>query len=314
MSKEIKEIKIRIGIDGVTYEGLDDILIEEEYDWDYLRNLLQSLAEKKLILQKDHVKVILCPKCGSPHVYTKYACPTCQSSDVESIKLIEHPYCGYTGTKKSYISGSKLVCPKCKTELREVNRKTQGKGSINNYRIIGSTFECEACNQRFDRPNLIHICQNCGSEFNYKTAIYKKEYNYEIPIELIKKLRITDKILVLAIEDNSDDAELIKINLEKSEYVFKVEPATTGKEGLKKIKEKYYDVILLDYNLPDMKGKDFLEEMKIRKIETPVIVLTGADDRQIAVASMKLGAYDYLVKSAELFEELPTIIIKLIQK
>ena len=302
---------VKIDADGVTYEGLNDITKEEEYDWDELRRILKSLAEKEYIMQKDHINVILCPICDSPRVYTKYTCPKCQSSNVESIKLIEHPYCGYTGANKSYISGSKFICPKCKTELEE---KKKGNGSKTNYRIIGSAFECEVCDIKFDKPNLLHICIDCDYEFDYKTSIYEKIYSYEIPIQVIKELRITDKILVLSIEDNPDDAEIIKIYLEESENDFKLESVTTGEEGLKKLKEKYYDMILLDYNLPDMKGKDILEELNRRNIDTPVIILSGTDDREIAVNSMKFGASDYLVKSSKLFENLPNIILQLIQK
>jgi CheY-like chemotaxis protein len=314
IEKGIRIIKVKVGAEGVMYDGFDDILVEEEYDWDYVRELFQSLAKKKFLLPKEPLKVILCPDCGSPHVYVKYACPKCQSSNVESTNLIEHPYCGYTGVLKNFTSGSKLICPNCSTELRSLRGTPREDDSKKDYLIIGSMFECEDCGNRFERPNFLHVCQKCDAEFNYRSSICETLYNYEIPENIIENLRKTQDILVLLIEDSLEDAEIINKTITKTEKNIKIETVNSGKDGLNKINTKYYDVILLDYKLPDMSGIDVLEKIKEKNIRVSVIMLTGADEREIAVEAMKLGASDFLVKSLDTYKKLPAIIKKLIKK
>jgi PAS domain S-box-containing protein len=68
------------------------------------------------------------------------------------------------------------------------------------------------------------------------------------------------------------------------------------------------ELILLDYKLPDMSGREVVEALKERRIEIPFIIMTGHGDEKIAVEMMKAGAKDYIVKEGEFFELLPTVI------
>ncbi|MBN2125805.1 MAG: PAS domain S-box protein, partial [Deltaproteobacteria bacterium] len=70
------------------------------------------------------------------------------------------------------------------------------------------------------------------------------------------------------------------------------------------------DIVLTDYLMPGMNGIAFLETLKERRIDIPVIMITGQGDENIAVRAMKLGAWDYLVKSADFFSMLPSVIEK----
>lgn len=300
--------------EGVVYEGLEEIMDEEDYDWEMLHQTLESLADKDYLMRRGHSRVLLCPKCGSPHVYSKYACTKCESMDVSHIKLIEHVFCGYTGIWDKFVKKTRLVCPNCDTDMGSIHSRPPGDGSQIDYRVIGTTYECEKCGNRFDRPTILHECQECGSTFDFKTSRYEKIFNYWIPDDVVRKLRVIEEISVLLIEDDPDDAEIIEMNLTESDPKFKVQVASTGADGLEKINKTLFDVILLDYNLPDMNGTDVLTEIKGLKVETPVIVLTGADDRETAVSLMKMGASDYLVKSVELYEELPSIIGQVVGK
>lgn len=74
------------------------------------------------------------------------------------------------------------------------------------------------------------------------------------------------------------------------------------------------DVIITDYLLPGMNGLDFLEELRRRQKDIPVVVITGQGDENIAVKAMKLGAYDYIVKSGDFFSLVPSIIQKVIRQ
>jgi DNA-binding response OmpR family regulator len=56
------------------------------------------------------------------------------------------------------------------------------------------------------------------------------------------------------------------------------------------------DIVLLDLNLPDRAGLDTLKHLRATDPKTPVVVLTGVEDRQTAVVALEAGAQDYLVK------------------
>ena len=312
IDKGVKSIESKISPEGLTYEGLDDII--EEYGVQRLRQLLESLAEKEFLTVKERDPALFCPKCHALQVYTRYSCPRCKSIKVDLIELIEHSFCGYTGVRNKFISGLSLVCPNCKTDLGPIDEEPLGDGSRDDYRVIGSSFECEKCGNRFNRPDFIHICQKCGEIFNYRTAIYMKLHDYEIPEHVIKAMREREEYKILLIEDDPDDAEIITRYITEAGEMFKVEHVSSGKEGLKEIKRKHFDLVLLDYMLPSMDGLEVLREIKKRKIQTSVIMLTGADDRKTAVEAMKLGASDYIVKSLEAYEELPSRIQQMVQE
>jgi DNA-binding NtrC family response regulator len=60
-----------------------------------------------------------------------------------------------------------------------------------------------------------------------------------------------------------------------------------------------FDVVVLDMDMPDVSGMDILQDIRMRGIDTPVVVLTGVSDVDLAVRAMKLGAFDYLIKPAD---------------
>ena len=67
-------------------------------------------------------------------------------------------------------------------------------------------------------------------------------------------------------------------------------------EGLQRLREKAFDVALLDLNLPDAYGMETFERLRTEAPELPLIVLTGNNDDQLAVQILREGAQDYLLK------------------
>ncbi|MCP5069359.1 MAG: sigma-54-dependent Fis family transcriptional regulator [bacterium] len=65
------------------------------------------------------------------------------------------------------------------------------------------------------------------------------------------------------------------------------------------LENEQFDVILLDMDMPNITGMDILKHMKEHEITTPVIILTGVNDAELAVKSLKLGAYDYITKPVD---------------
>jgi len=101
---------------------------------------------------------------------------------------------------------------------------------------------------------------------------------------------------VLIIEDNEGDFFLVH------EYLLEGIPnaVTTHvsflADGLNAIENNFFDVILLDLSLPDSKGDNSINQLKLLAQQPPIIVLTGTSDKQMGINSLRLGVQDYLVK------------------
>jgi len=77
---------------------------------------------------------------------------------------------------------------------------------------------------------------------------------------------------------------------------WEVQHVDDGEEALKLLKEKKFDLIILDLILPGISGEEILRKMREKKDTTPVIVLTSVDDAEIKTKLLNAGADDYLVK------------------
>jgi two-component system, cell cycle response regulator CtrA len=99
---------------------------------------------------------------------------------------------------------------------------------------------------------------------------------------------------VLLIEDDSATARSIELML-RSEG-FNVYATDLGTEGADLGKLYDYEIILLDLNLPDMSGYEVLRALRIAKIKTPIMVLSGLAGIEDKVKSLGLGADDYITK------------------
>ena len=99
---------------------------------------------------------------------------------------------------------------------------------------------------------------------------------------------------LLLIEDDATVAESIELML-KSEDI-DVQTTELGQDGLDLGSVFLYDLILLDLNLPDMSGYDVLRSLRLGKIKTPVLILSGLNGIEQKVKGLGLGADDYLTK------------------
>jgi two-component system, cell cycle response regulator CtrA len=99
---------------------------------------------------------------------------------------------------------------------------------------------------------------------------------------------------VLLIEDDSATAQSIELML-KSES-FNVYTTDLGEEGIDLGKIYDYDIILLDLNLPDMSGFDVLRKLRVSKVRTPVLILSGLAAIEDRIKGLGYGADDYMTK------------------
>ena len=116
---------------------------------------------------------------------------------------------------------------------------------------------------------------------------------------------------ILIIEDEGIIIDLLQKKLEKEGY--DVEIARDGEEGLKKIKEIWPDLILLDIEMPKISGLGVMEEINkspaLKRI--PVIVMSEAGDSFELKRARELGAKDWIIK---IEFDLPQIINKVVQQ
>jgi len=118
---------------------------------------------------------------------------------------------------------------------------------------------------------------------------------------------------ILLVEDDAGLVELITTNLEQ--LGFSIMSAASGAEALAHLKKQTPDLLLLDYSLPDINGKELIETLnKQQTPPPPFIITTGQGDERIAVAMMKLGAMDYLIKDRLFLEKLPNVVQRVIKE
>ena len=99
---------------------------------------------------------------------------------------------------------------------------------------------------------------------------------------------------VLLIEDDSATAQSIELML-KSES-FYVYTTDLGEEGGDLGKLYDYDIILLDLTLPDMPGFEVLKQLRVARVNTPILILSGNVDTDSKVRGLGYGADDYMTK------------------
>jgi two-component system cell cycle response regulator CtrA len=99
---------------------------------------------------------------------------------------------------------------------------------------------------------------------------------------------------VLLIEDDSATAQGIEMML-KSEG-FNIYSTDLGEEGIDLGKLYDYDIILLDLTLPDMTGFDVLKQLRLARVNTPILILSGNADIDAKVRGLGFGADDYMTK------------------
>lgn len=88
---------------------------------------------------------------------------------------------------------------------------------------------------------------------------------------------------------------------------YTIDEAADGEEGLKKFKEKKFDLVLCDIKMPKLDGIEFLERAKELNPDVPVLIISGHGNIETAVDAVKKGAYDYIAKPPDLNRLLITL-------
>ena len=106
-------------------------------------------------------------------------------------------------------------------------------------------------------------------------------------------------ITLLLVEDNPGDARLVEILLSEVDPPagFDIVHAERLGEALERLDQQAFDVILLDLSLPDCSGLETVSRTRAAAPRTPMVVLTGQDDQEVALRALQQGAQDYVIKN-----------------
>jgi putative nucleotidyltransferase with HDIG domain len=114
---------------------------------------------------------------------------------------------------------------------------------------------------------------------------------------------MTKKEIILVVEDDKGLNNLIQATLDDLGFI--TEGVFTGRDAISRASKKDIKLMLLDYKLPDMNGKEVIERLSEKGCKVPFIVITGHGDEKVAVDMIKLGAGDYIDKEYDLLDLLP---------
>src|SRR5450759_4985243 len=114
---------------------------------------------------------------------------------------------------------------------------------------------------------------------------------------------------VLLVEDDLTAARGISLMLKTGGAV--VDLADAGEEALELVRHYDYDIMVLDLMLPDMEGYEVVRRMRLARIETPVLILSGLSRPQAKVKGLGMGADDFITKpfdKAELLARMQAVV------
>lgn len=112
---------------------------------------------------------------------------------------------------------------------------------------------------------------------------------------------------ILIIEDEAAIRRVLRKIISEESDTYNVEEAEDGLEGVEKVQKEDFDLILCDVKMPKMDGVEVLEKIKKIKPEIPVVMISGHGDLDLAVNTMRLGAFDYISKPPDLNRLLNTV-------
>jgi response regulator RpfG family c-di-GMP phosphodiesterase len=110
---------------------------------------------------------------------------------------------------------------------------------------------------------------------------------------------------VLYVEDSALDADLTRRVFQRGRFNIALEIVSTWHAAMERLAQPDYDLVLTDINLPDGDGMRILDHIRSRRLPLAVVVITGLDEEEAAVAALKAGADDFVVKREHYLDRLP---------
>ena len=121
-------------------------------------------------------------------------------------------------------------------------------------------------------------------------------------------------IRILYIEDDPFALEQAEDYFRREARDFKIDAAHSASAGRKLLKQKEYDVLLVDFTLPDGNALDIIRDVHSAGLILPIAVVTGNDQEELLVTVLRAGASDYVVKRGNYVSKLPAILRNLAEQ
>jgi two-component system, NtrC family, response regulator PilR len=115
-----------------------------------------------------------------------------------------------------------------------------------------------------------------------------------------------ERAKILVVDDERSIRELLEIVLKKEGFAVTV--AQNAIEGLERCKAIEFDLVVSDINMPDMSGIDLLRELRTNSFNGHFILLTAFASAETAIQALKMGAFDYIIKTENFIEELKLVV------
>lgn len=120
-------------------------------------------------------------------------------------------------------------------------------------------------------------------------------------------------IRILIAEEDQVFTRMIEDSLKESGGSYFIQKATSGQECFKRLQEEPFDILLLDYSLPDGEGLDWLRKFNESGIGVPTIFVTPRGDPKLSIEVMKEGVFDYINRSAECAKAFPFVVNRAVE-
>src|SRR5690242_5054933 len=117
-------------------------------------------------------------------------------------------------------------------------------------------------------------------------------------------------IRVLYAEDDPQVAEVVRLAFSRRQSECTLEVVNSGRGCLAAMEQNVYDVLLLDLIMPDLDGLQVLGELIGRRDATPVIMVSGHGQHELAVRALRAGAVDCIDKNSAEFIRIPDIVLR----
>ncbi|ARM31218.1 hypothetical protein B9H02_07845 [Prosthecochloris sp. HL-130-GSB] len=149
-----------------------------------------------------------------------------------------------------------------------------------------------------EKHDKSHKEQKKNKAFNYiinKDVTFQVNVSWQPPSHDVMSISGNEIVLI------ADDSAVIRVLLSQVTRKAGYTPVTAenGRQALSILQSRHVDLILLDINMPEMNGMEVLSYLKTNEINTPVVMISGSGDIEQAVQSLKMGAYEYLIKPVD---------------
>ena len=154
-----------------------------------------------------------------------------------------------------------------------------------------------------------------ASNYISKKPGYHEIIPEQIEFAINHNLKNKKHLSVLYIEHLKSDFDLTNLYFKKHAPFINLKQVSTGEEGLKILPENFnlpckYDVLLMDFRLPGLDALEITKTIRLkRKLNIPVVIVTGQGDENTAVESLKIGVDDYIVKRENYLIRLPFVLL-----